>query len=313
MFQETLILAIQEMEKTTGKHCSRKHQFGQDEEDFISNFKIVISDNLLSFNDADHLEDGEKQYQFSTFLKHLSSEALILTYAGMHGVTRDVEKKFNQILGMRRKIAAKEHMDIYSVTPEMIYEEKPEYSVKDIKAVLDYLDGRMSVEQMLDEDGMEGEAFEDKNHEGPDLKNEVLDINVQKFFDLFLGKMSDLEKFFALIEIGCSDKYASMTVSQLSVDPVFLNIVEADSKYAKNIKTGDVVIKRPDRHAYNDRDVELKDVKYVGGTVVRYQREQTRLRWAKLREVLTEDDILGNKSVEYFQEKWEELIKKYDN
>lgn len=217
----------------------------------------------------------------------------------------------NQILGTRRKIAAKEHMDIYLVTPEMIFNEKPEYSVKDIKAVLDYLDGRMSVEQMLEEDGMEGEAFEDKSHDGPDLKNEVVDINVQKFFDLFLGKMSDLEKFFALIEIGCSDKYASMTVSQLSVDPVFLNIVEADSKYAKNIAVGDVVIKRPDRHSYNDRDIELKDVKYVGGTVVRYQREQTRLRWTKLREVLTEDDILGNKSVEYFVEIWKSLMKKY--
>lgn len=138
-----------------------------------------------------------------------------------------------------------------------------------------------------------------------------MDINVQKFFDLFLGKMSDLEKFFALIEIGCSDKYATMTVSQLSVDPIFLNIVEADSKYAKNIAIGDVVIKRPDRHSYNDRDVELKDVKYVGGTMVRYQREQTKLRWAKLRNVLSEDDILGNKSVEYFLEKWETLIRNY--
>lgn len=313
LFQETLILAIQEMERTTGKHCTRKHQFGQDEEDFISNFKIVISDNLLSFNDSVHLEDGEKQYQFSTFLKHLSSEALILTYAGMHGVTRDVEKKFNQILNLRKRLAKDREKDIYSITPEMIHEVKPEYSVKDIKAVFDYLDGRMSVEQMIEEDGMEGEAFEDKNHEGPDLKNEVMDINVQKFFNLFLGKMSDLEKFFALIEIGCSDKYASMTVSQLGVDPVFMNIVAADSRYAKNIMTGDVVIKRPDRHSYTDRDIELKDVKYVGGTVVRYQREQTRLRWAKLREVLTEDDILGNKSVEYFQEKWEKLIKKYDN
>lgn len=115
-----------------------------------------------------------------------------------------------------------------------------------------------------------------------------------------------------MIEIGCSDKYASMTVSQLSVDPVFLNIVGADSKYTKNIKHGDVVIKRPDRHAYNDRNVELKGVKFVGGTVVRYQREQTRLRWAKLGEVLTEDDILGNKSVEYFQEQWDKLVEKYN-
>lgn len=78
------------------------------------------------------------------------------------------------------------------------------------------------------------------------------------------------------------------------------------------IKTGGVVIKRPDRHSYTDRDIALKDVKYVGGTDVRYQREQTRLRWAKLRDVLSEDDILGNKSVEYFMEKWDELVETYN-
>lgn len=154
------------------------------------------------------------------------------------------------------------------------------------------------------------EAFEDKNHEGPDLRNDVMDINVQKLFDLFLDKMSDIEKFFALIEIGCSEKYSSMTVSQFSVDLVFINIVETDARYAKNIKFGDVVIKRPDRHSYTDRDVELKGVKFVGGTVVRYQREQTRLRWAKLKEVLTEEDILGNKSVEYFSEKVVGIVRK---
>ena len=87
--------------------------------------------------------------------------------------------------------------------------------------------------------------------------------------------------------------------------------VAADKKYAKNIQTGDVVIKRPNRQAYTDRDVELKDVKFVGGNVVRYQREQTKLRWKKLEEVLTEDDILGNKSVEYFLEKWEGIMNKY--
>lgn len=312
LHQKVLTMAIDEMEKTTGKHCLKRHKFGQDEEDFISNFKIVISDNLLSFNDSAHLEDEEKQYQFSTFLKHLSSEALVLTYAGIHGVTRDVEKKFHLILGIRNRLAARYHIDVYDVTAEMIHEERQELTVKDIKAALDFLDGRMSIDQMMEEDGIEGEAFEDKNNEGPELKNEVMDINVQKLFDLFLDRMSDIEKFFALIEIGCSEKYASMTVSQFSVDPVFINIVEADSRYAKNIKMGDVVIKRPDRHSYTDRDIELKDVKFVGGTVVRYQREQTRFRWAKLKEVLTEDDILGNKSVEYFQEKWDELLNKYN-
>ena len=312
LHQKVLTMAIDEMEKTTGKHCLKRHKFGQDEEDFISNFKIVISDNLLSFNDSAHLEDEEKQYQFSTFLKHLSSEALVLTYAGIHGVTRDVEKKFHLIFSIRSRLAARYHIDVYDVTAEMIHEERQELTVKDIKAALDFLDGRMSIDQMMEEDGIEGEAFADKNNEGPELKNEVMDINVQKLFDLFLDRMSDIEKFFALIEIGCSEKYASMTVSQFSVDPVFINIVEADSRYAKNIKMGDVVIKRPDRHSYTDRDIELKDVKFVGGTVVRYQREQTRFRWAKLKEVISEDDILGNKSVEYFQEKWDELLNKYN-
>ena len=250
LYQQALMLAVEEMERTIGKHCTRKHDFGQDEEDFISNFKIVISDNLLSFNDSKHLVDGEKQYQFSTFLKHLSSEALVLTYAGIHGVTRDVEKKFNQILSLRKKISATKRIDIYEVTPEMVHELKTDYSVHDIKAVFDYLDGRLSVEKMLEADGMEGEAFEDQNGEGPDLKNDVIDINVQKLFDLFLDRMSDLEKFFALIEIGCSDKYATMTASQFSVDQTFLNIVAADKKYAKNIQTGDVVIKRPNRQAF---------------------------------------------------------------
>lgn len=41
-------------------------------------------------------------------------------------------------------------------------------------------------------------------------------------------------------------------------------------------------------------------------------REQTRLRWAKLRDVLSEDDILGNKSVDYFMEKWDELVETYN-
>lgn len=42
------------------------------------------------------------------------------------------------------------------------------------------------------------------------------------------------------------------------MDQTFFNIVAADKKYAKNIQTGDVVIKRPNCQAYSDRDVELK-------------------------------------------------------
>lgn len=190
---------------------------------------------------------------------------------------------------------------------------REDISVRDIKAVMDYLDGRMSVDQLMDEDGLEGDAFEDKNNQGPNLRNEVMDINVERLFDTFLGKLTDVEKFFALIEVGCSEKYETMTVSQFSVDSLFLNMIAADEKYAKIIQVGDVVIKRPNRHSYTDRDVALKDVKYVGGNVVRYQREQSRIRWSKLAAVLSEEDITGNKSVEYFQRKWDELVELYSH
>ena len=45
--------------------------------------------------------------------------------------------------------------------------------------------------------------------------------------------------------------------------------------------------------------------------MVRYQREQSRIRWSKLAAVLSEEDITGNKRVEYFQIKWDELMDKY--
>lgn len=51
------------------------------EDDFISNFKIVIMKYLEIYNDNNHLAENEKQYQFSTFLKHLSAEDVCLTYA----------------------------------------------------------------------------------------------------------------------------------------------------------------------------------------------------------------------------------------
>ena len=73
------------------------------------------------------------------------------------------------------------------------------------------------------------------------------------------------------------------------------------------------MLQKPKVENGNSYALTLKDVKFVGGNVVRYQREQTKLRWKKLKHVLTEDDILGNKSVEYFQEKWVELVKKYEN
>lgn len=166
------------MEKTVGKHCLKKHRFGMDEDDFISNFKIVIMKYLENYNDNNHLAEVEKQYQFSTFLKHLSTEAVCLTYADMHGVSRDVEKKFTLVLGAMRMIAAKGNLDMNDITPEMIHAERPSITVKDIKAVIDFTRGKASLSQMEEEDGLEGEIF--KGQDDLEISEfDVLDNDVE--------------------------------------------------------------------------------------------------------------------------------------
>lgn len=80
----------------------------------------------------------------------------------------------------------------------------------------------------------------------------------------FLSQMRDVEKFFAFLEIGCSDKYYAMTAEQLSCDELFVRLVSADDKLRKHIQSGTVVIKRPNRStASGVEEAVLTDIYYV--------------------------------------------------
>lgn len=306
------VLAITEMEKTVGKHCLKKHRFGMDEDDFISNFKIVIMKYLENYNDNNHLAEVEKQYQFSTFLKHLSTEAVCLTYADMHGVSRDVEKKFTLVLGAMRMIAAKGNLDMNDITPEMIHAERPSITVKDIKAVIDFTRGKASLSQMEEEDGLEGEIF--KGQDDLEISEfDVLDNDVEQIVEKFLSQMRDVEKFFALLEIGCSDKYYAMTATQLSCDELFVRLVSADDKLKKHIHRGTVVIKRPNRStASGVEEAVLTDVYYVNDNVIRYQKSVAKGRWSDLATTIVAEDVSGRSLLLYMKMKWDELVEKYD-
>lgn len=306
------VLAITEMEKTVGKHCLKKHRFGMDEDDFISNFKIVIMKYLENYNDNNHLVEDEKQYQFSTFLKHLSTEAVCLTYADMHGVSRDVEKKFTLVLGTMRMIAAKGNLDMNDITPEMIHAERPSITVKDIKAVIDFTRGKASLSQMEEEDGLEGEIF--KGQDDLEISEfDVLDNDVEQIVEKFLSQMRDVEKFFALLEIGCSDKYYAMTATQLSCDELFVRLISADDKLKKHIHRGTVVIKRPNRStASGVEEAVLTDVYYVNDNVIRYQKSVAKGRWSDLATKIVAEDVSGRSLLLYMKMKWDELIEKYD-
>ena len=69
-----------------------------------------------------------------------------MTYAQIHGVTRDVEKKFTLVLGTMKKLARERQMDMEQISPEMIHEARPSVSVNDIQAVIDFTRGRESLD-----------------------------------------------------------------------------------------------------------------------------------------------------------------------
>lgn len=307
--QYVYALAVAEMERTEGKYCLRRHGFGEDGEDFLSNFKIVILKNLEKFNDSQHLAEDGKKYQFSTFLKHLSLEAVCMTYAQIHGVTRDVEKKFTLVLGTMKKLARERQMDMEQISPEMIHEARPSVSVNDIQAVIDFTRGRESLDKMTEEDRLEGEFLKGQE-ELDDSGLDTLDLSVERALDTFLGEMRDVEKFFMLVEIGCSEKYQRMTSSQLSCDPFFVHLVLEDDKFAKNVVTGDVVVKRPNRSsAKGVEEMHYENVKHVTENMIRYQRANAKKKWRKLSVVLFPEDICGRSGVEYFMEQWRAFVK----
>jgi hypothetical protein len=305
-------LAIEEMEKITGKQCLRKHQFGSDSEDFITNFKIVILKNLENFNDADHLVECGKRYRFSTFLKHLSVEAICMIYADIHGVTIDVEKKFTLILGVMKQVAIKKQISVDSVTPKMIHEARPSVTVSDIKAVLHFVKGYVFLEQLMEEDGVEKEVFKESDDLDTNIFD-ILDYDVEKLFDSFLAGLRDVEKFFVLLEAKCLDnEYCTMTTGQLSCDELLVHIVEADCKFKKNVTTGNVIIQRPNRRSVKEAEaIELKNVPHVNDSLIRYQRANAKKQMAKLTAELNMSDLSGACGVDYFRRQWNDLVALY--
>ena len=306
------ILAISEMEKGAGKSHLKSNQFGSDAEDFISNYKIVILKNLDKYNDSDHLTEDGKKYCFSTFLKHLAPEALSMTYADIHGVTRDVEKKFTLVMGIMKRIAAEKQIAVSAVTPEMIHEIETTTSVRDIAAILDYVRGKASVEQMMEEDSWEKEAVNGASNLDTNIFD-VLDLDTEKLFDAFFARLTDIEKFFVLLEVHCCDeKYTRMTSGELATDDILVSIVAADSKLKKNISTGDIRIERPGRSsATGMTSIEMKNVEFVSDNVIRYQRRKAVSTLKSLREGLQVRDITGTCGVNYFRNQWDRLVETY--
>lgn len=134
-----------------------------------------------------------------------------------------------------------------------------------------------------------------------------------KLFDAFFSRLTDIEKFFVLIEVYCCDeKYTRMTSGELAMNDILVSIVAADSKLKKNISTGDIKIERPGRSsATGMTSIEMKNVEFVSDNVIRYQRRKAVSTLKTLESRISMVDIVGSCGAKYFIKQWDRLIKKY--
>ena len=299
--------AFDEMKKTVGRHCLNKCNFGSDSEDFISNFQLVIINRLKEFNLEGRVKVEGKQYEFGTFLKHLSGEAVRVTFAQMRGVSADLEERFHKVYAAISKIAVEKQIKHDEVTAEMIQEEVSFVAtVETIRAIMEFSSTRSSVEIMMEEnDSVEGNR---------DVKTDVFDVlerDTETILDKFFDRLSDFEKFFVLIKSECvPSSIKEMTQAQLSMDEMLINIAKQDSKNAKNVFIGDVTVTRWNRSSNSEAQI-FKDVAYVKDRVITYQMLKAQDLLARLGEALDENELRGMCGVRYFASQWIMLKEKY--
>lgn len=305
-------LAIEEMQKTAGRHGLHRCTFYGYEDDFISNFSMLILKKLHTFNDASYLVKKEKKYMFSTFLDELSKDVMRTTFSQMHGIPEFVEKQLQDVKTLRKKIAMELGIPESEVKAELIVERSPRsMSVAEVFSLLNLMTDSISMEQLLEEDGVEKACFTGQENIQTDVFD-VLEYDVKKIFDGFFSMLSDVEKFFVLVHVGCSEVHRKMTLNQLSVDKLLVDIVKADAKFCKNITEGQVVVERPDRRSVKGAErLVLEDVEYVNDSLIRYQRRKAEKTLSTLKNALKISDITGGCGVAYFMNQWDDMVRRY--
>ena len=161
------------------------------------------------------------------------------------------------------------------------------------------------MEWVLNEEDFKLDAGILHHVEGVDLM--PANIELSGVEHAFFSKLSDIEKFFILVYVGCSPLHDKMTLNQLSADELLVTIVERSKKFSKNICVGTVVIPRP----YTSRTAEAVILEDVNDSLIRYQRAQAKKTLMTLKSGLGFDDIAGKCGVAYFMHQWELLKDKY--
>lgn len=308
-----ITLADEEMKKTVGSHFIRQHDLNSYQaESFLSILSELIITEIYNYNDPRHLSDSEKLYVFGTFLKHLCERASIILYSEEKGHNAAFEKEYIRIRNIKRDIASEKRIDVNEVTLEMIHERLPRFSVQKIDEVLKSTVSKASIEDMHENNKGLNDPSLIVSMES-DIFNE-LDVDTERMLDLAFDNLSDLDKFFVLLEVGAlGEDLLEKTSLELSMDKLLLNIVKADERVKDFIETETVYVYRPGRStSLVSTCEEYQNVDHLSLNIIRSRKSKASKVLGNLRHYLKFEDIGCCCGVKYFDNQAKLLIEKYN-
>ena len=162
-------------------------------------------------------------------------------------------------------------------------------------------EGMLEIDAIQGDEGIQLEVFEE------------LDADIISILDRFFRSLSDLEKFFVLLQVECCEEaFGKMTAEELSVSSLVVSIASASEKLRKSIFTGNLTICRPKRSSSKgNTSIKLKNVEIVSYNVIRYHRKKAADYLKSLGKRIPIEDFSARHAVEFFEAQWNEFVEKY--
>jgi hypothetical protein len=263
---------------TVRMECRANHFDQETSEIFLERSQIYVVESIYKFNNPKYREDATKVLSFQTFVKNCIKRAVRESCAEKAGVSYKFYRREKAVEDAAVKASMNLHIPVDMVTAQML---KPylsiEISKKTINAYLSHLRGTESVDIMLDmgadiqDTGMDVEAEA--------MKDEALDPETIKILDELTSKLSKLDVFLLLYDLGAFDDYIKgLTAAELSKTKIFEQLLQQD----KNVRSED------------------------GTRIISNKRKKNKEALIEIGKKVPLDDLEG-RALEYFLKKYKDM------
>lgn len=288
---------------TTIRYVIRTSHMSELADDFTSEFYTLIWKNFYKYNNQ---ESRNTSYVFSTFINCYIPEARKEAFRLANGYSKRMHDKIRKIEKTKKYIVDSFGVKYDDIKPEDIFMFMSEVSdvplsLRDIKETIRVTQPKYSIDTM--------ETGEEQMME---VSYSVADPAFTDCIIEFVRSMRPIQQFIFLQNYGfCDVRFSEITIKQMSVNEIFVELCREDKFARKNIKHGDLKIERP-RTVEGEKQqmLEITDVDYVSEKFIRNERDRARKNLINMvmNQGYEPEDFEGNISI-VLDELWNELVR----